>query len=661
MKRKIITVILLPSLAAVLIGSTSQPGIASAAGPKSALASDSIQATAQSATPIDPLDLDAFLDDLLAAEMAEKHVPGVMVSVVQDGKLLLAKGYGYADLEGQVPVDPERTLFRVASLSKLFTWTAIMQLMEQGRLSLDTDINEYLDFDIPASFPQPITLRHLLSHTAGFEDIGLSNFKLQVDEMTPLGDWLRSNLPARVFPPGEVIAYSNYGAALAGYIVERASGLPFDDYVEQNVFVPLGMARSTFRQPLPENLAADMAKGYNYTGGQYVEGSFVFDVPYPAGAMTASAADMARFMVAHLQNGELDGRRILQEDTALQMHTRLYAPDPRLDAGMAHGFFDNTVNGQRILYHGGNLVTFNSGLYLIPEHNVGIFISTNGTSGATAVYSTVGALLDRYYPVTDPPVPESAAGFAERIAPYLGAYSKARDNFTSFERINGVFAPIRASLGSDGTLVLSGSSRTLRFAELEPGLLQDVADPGNRLAYHTGPDGRRFLTGVLGIGDPFALFRTPWYGTGRLHLLLISSGTLLLLGALIAWPIGFFIGRRRQPPASQPTPLPARLARWAAALFGLLLLVCLLGFAAIFANILPGFGVPRIWFGTPPLLSILIALSYVLGVLALAMLVFAVLAWVRRYWSLGGRIFYTLLALFALLITWSLVYWNLLL
>jgi CubicO group peptidase (beta-lactamase class C family) len=654
MKTEIVQVISVLMLATIYIRAAPQPGFASASAQTSALE----QAATQSPEPIDPEELEVFLDDLLTAEMADKHVPGAVVAVVQDGSLLLAKGYGYADLEGQVPVDPERTLFRTASVSKLFTWTAVMQLVEQGRLSLDTDINEYLDFAIPTTFPEPITLRHLLSHTPGFEEKGLNNYKLQAEQVSPLDGWLKANLPARVFPPGEVIAYSNYGAALAGYIVERVSGLPFSEYVEQNIFAPLGMARSTFRQPLPKTLAADLAKGYKYTNGQYVEGSIVFDQPYPAGALSATASDMARFMIAHLQNGELNGRRILQEETALQMHSQLYTPDPRLNGGMAHGFFENTVNGQRVIWHGGNLITFLNGLYLIPGQNVGLFISTNSTGGAAAIPTVIKAFFNRYYPAADPPAPQPAAGFTERIAPYLGEYTAARSNFTSFEKFNRLTTSINAGLDSDSNLVIAG----FRFAELEPGLLQDIGNPANRLVYRTSPDGRLFLTGVLGVtGDPFALFRTPWYGARNLHLLLFLSGTLLFLSALIAWPIGFFAQRRKQPPASRPTPLPARLARWAAALFGMLWLVSLLGFASIFADILPGLGVPRMYVETVPALNFILALSFVLGGLALAILVFAVLAWVRRYWSLCGRIFYTLLALLAMLLTWWLLYWNLLL
>jgi CubicO group peptidase (beta-lactamase class C family) len=649
MKTILVQIISVIMLAAILMCSAVQPGFAAAAGEIAA----SGQTTTQPAAPIESQELEAFLDDLLAVEMAEQHIPGAVVAVVQDGSLLLAKGYGYADLDGQIPVDPERTLFRVGSVSKLFTWTAVMQLLEQGKLSLDTDVNEYLDFAIPTTFPEPITLRHLMSHTPGFEFKGTNLWRLQAEQMVPLGAWLKDNLPARVFPPGEVAVYSNYGTALAGYIVERVSGRPFNEYVEQNIFTPLAMTRSTFRQPLPANLAADLATGYSYTDA-YLEGGFEFQLPFPVGALSATATDIARFMIAHLQNGELDGQHILLEKTALQMHSQLYTPDPRLES-MAHGFFENTVNGQRILSHGGDTLLFHSGLYLLPGQNVGLFISTNGIRGRDVVDAVRKAFLDRYYPAAKPPAPQSAAGFAERIAPYLGKYTKAQSNFTTYEKIYSVFSPINASLDSDGALMVAQPGRVLHFEEVEPGLLQDLDDPDNQWVFGTGPGGRLFLIS----SEPFPLFRTPWYGTGTLHLLLFVSGTLLFLGALIVWPIGFFTRRRKRSLGSQPTPRPAWLARWAAALFGILWLVILLGIMSIFIDILPVFGSPRIIFETVPLLNILLSLSYVLGGLALAILVFAVLAWVRRYWSLGGRIFYSMLALVALLLTWSLAYWNL--
>ncbi len=603
----------------------------------------------------DPKELEAFLDDLMAEQMAENHVPGAVVAVVEDGRAVLIKGYGYADTAGQTRVNPEQTLFHVASISKLFTWTAVMQLVERDMLSLDSEVNEYLDFTIPDTFPEPIRLRHLMSHTSGFEDKSLDMWTTRADQLVPLNEYLEANMPARVFPPGEFIAYSNYGSALASYIVERVSGLPFSDYAEQYILKPLGMARSTFRQPLPESLAADLAKGHNYSNGQYVAGN-VYLQPYPAGSLSATAADMARFMIAHLQNGELEGQRILLEETALQMHSQLYTPDPRLD-GVAHGFFERSLNGQHLLSHGGNFINSNSFVYIIPDQNAGFFISTNSTGGGHAIQSIVEAFIDYRYPVAESAAPHSTPGFAERIAPYLGEYTSARGNFTSFEKVNSVFTPINVSLDDDSNLVIADS----RFAEVEPGLLTDVNDPDNRLVYRVNPDGRLILTGATTIYESYANFKTPWYGTGKLHLLVIGIGTLLFLAALIAWPVRFIFKRRQRRATSLPGVLTTRLARWSVALFGLILVLVSLGFASIFADILPGYGVPSIWFDTPPILTIILSLAYVLGGLTVAILIFAALAWAKRYWSLGGRVFYSLLALSALLMSGSLVYWDLLL
>ena len=471
------------------------------------------------------------------------------------------------------------------------------------------------------------------------------------------------NFPGRVRPPGEIAGYSNYNPMLAGYIVTRVTGQPYDQYVHEHIFEPLGMTHSNVHVQIPEDLRPYLSKSYIYVDGALQQFPDYVGQPagMPSGSHQMSVTDMARFMIAHLQGGfygdASSEMRILEESTARQMHSTLYTPDPRLNGGMAYGFFENTLNGQRVISHGGSLVTFHSHLLLIPEQNVGLYISTNGTRGAATTVAVINAFLDRYYPVAEASDMQSAAGFAERIAPYLGEYTQARSNFTTYEKIYQVFTPINASLDSDGVLVVSRPGRVWRFAEVEPGLLQDLDDPDNRWVYRPGPGGRLYL---ITSHPSLPLFRTPWYGTGILHMLLFAGGTLLFLGALIVWPIGYFAGRRkRSMDSSLPIPGPARLARWAAAFFGLLWLVVLLGITSIFMDIVPVFGYPRIIFEAVPRLNVLLALSYGLAGLALAILVFAVLAWVRSYWRLGGRIFYTLLALFALLLTWSLAYWNL--
>ena len=296
--------------------------------------------------PTDPAELEAFMDDLLGRQMEDHHIAGAAVSVVKDGKLFFAKGYGYANLEKGIPVDPEQTSFRIGSVTKLFTWTAVMQLVEQGKLDLDADINTYLDFRIPDTYPQPITLKHLLTHTPGFEDRFFEVLASDADDLTPPRQWLVSHMPARVRPPGDCAAYSNYGTALAGYIVARVSGQPYDQYIQEHILSPLGMVHSTAQSPIPPHMHAHASTGYTYVDGALQAFPDYLGQPalVPGAGISASATDMARFMIAHLQSGayadaDIANARILKESTAQQMHSTVYAHDPRL-LGTAYGFFD---------------------------------------------------------------------------------------------------------------------------------------------------------------------------------------------------------------------------------------------------------------------------------------------------------------------------------
>ncbi len=609
------------------------------------------KAAALQAGPSDPAEMEAFFDGLMTARMEADHIPGAVVSVVKDGQLFFAKGYGYADLEQRIPVDPERTLFRPGSVSKLFVWTSVMQLVEQGKLSLDVDINQYLDFTIPATFAEPITLENLLTHTPGFEDKGDGLFLLRAEDMGSLESFVKNYMPARVFPPGKLGAYSNYGTALAGYIVQRVSGMPFDEYVEKNILLPLGMTHSTFRQPLPAALAPDMAQGYNFVGGEYLKGGFEFIQAYPAGALSATATDMAKFMIAHLQNGTYGDVQILQAATAQQMHGNLFSHDPRID-GMAYGFFVNTVNGLRVISHGGDTILFHTGLFLIPEQNVGLFVSTNGVGGASNGEAVMKAFLDRYYPGDESSDPQPPADFAQRIAPYLGEYMLARSNFTTFEKVISLTSPVNISVNGDGYLVVSMMGQVTQYVEIEPGLLQNRLEPADRAVYMMDESGQRYIL----PSAPFAFMQTPWYATLVFNGFLLILGLVLIVGALIGWLMDFFRWLRQR----ERRPLGAILGRVAAALFGLLFLFFVILFFSLFADILPAYGVPRIFFEVPPIMSVAMVLPIILALAAVLMLVFMALAWIKRYWKLKGRIHYTILTLSALSLVWLLVYWNLL-
>jgi CubicO group peptidase (beta-lactamase class C family) len=364
-------------------------------------------APSQALGPTDPAELEAFLDGLLEKEMEEYHIAGAAIAVVKDGQLFYTKGYGYADLENKIPIDPEQTPFRIGSTNKLVTWTAVMQLVEQGKLDLDADVNSYLDFQVPDTYPQPITLRHLMTHTAGFEDLYLDFVSLEESkEVLPPGEFLASHIPGRVFPPGEVASYSNYGAALAGYIVARASGQSYDQYVQEQILDPLGMTHSSALAPLHPEVMNQVSVGYQYTDGAFeIYPKFFGPLDFaPMGYMVASATDMARFMIAHLQ-GSFYGDatteiHILKEATVQQMHSTIFTHDPRL-LGTAYGFFDFSDNGQRTIGHSGEAEPMHSLLLLLPDQNLGVFIAYNTLDIGSLTTQHLGfqrAFFDHYYP-----------------------------------------------------------------------------------------------------------------------------------------------------------------------------------------------------------------------------------------------------------------------
>ncbi|MGH8236058.1 MAG: serine hydrolase domain-containing protein, partial [Steroidobacteraceae bacterium] len=424
-------------------------------------------------------DLEAFIDGVMATQLRSQHVAGATIAIVRDGQLFFAKGYGYEDVERKVPVDPEKTLFRVGSISKLFTATAVMQLVEAGKLDLDADVNTYLtDFKIPDTYPEPVTIRNLLTHTAGFEDGGLGYFmERSADGIMPLGAFLALHMPARVRPPttdfasSTGAAYSNWGAALAGHIVATVSGVPFDEYVEQRILQPLGMARSTFREPLPAELAVRMSGGYTFANGVFSRHGFAYIHNFgPAGSLSSTAADMAKFMIAHLQDGVLGDRRILREETARLMHARALSPDPAVN-GMCLGFYDTWVNGRRLIGHDGGVPSFVSDLMLIPEANVGLFVSTNSSAGGNAIRELENAFMDRYFPARLPDI-KSALDSAARAARYSGTYRAQRRSYTKLDKIAAATGDIHVQPGPDGTLLISSSDGPRPAVEIGEGVFR---------------------------------------------------------------------------------------------------------------------------------------------------------------------------------------------
>lgn len=303
------------------------------------------------ATPVTPgrlAGLPDFIDGVVAQQIATREVAGAIVTVVHGGEVLFTRGYGHADIEKDMPVDPQRTVFRPGSVSKLFTWVALMQQVERGRVDLNADVNTYLDYKIPQRGARPIRVRDLLSHSPGLSDVG----GLTVDDVGKLRnypEWLKARAAAPLWEPGTEISYSNYGAALAGYIVERVSGEPFADYIEKHLIAPLGMASTTFREPLPAGISPYMATGYAFSEGRLAPKPFeFFSNVMPAGSASATGPDMARFMLAILGEGRLGSARILKPESVRLLQSNSLANAPRLP-GMAHGFMVAREAGPRMV------------------------------------------------------------------------------------------------------------------------------------------------------------------------------------------------------------------------------------------------------------------------------------------------------------------------
>ena len=616
------------------------------APPESEMQTPARAGTPLAAGPRDPAEIGPFMDGLMAGTMKEKTIAGATVSVVRDGRIVFARGYGYADLDTHRPVDPERALFRIGSVSKLFTWTAVMQLVEAGELSLEEDINRYLDFEIPATYPEPITLWHLLTHTPGFEDRAFALFS---ESEEPRGQFLERHMPVRVRPPGQYSVYSNYGTALAGYIVERVSGESWESYIESHILEPLGMQHTTGRQPVPEHLAADMSKGYDLEGAGLAEEPFEILLPFaPAGSISASATDMARFMIAHLQNGRFGDARILQDSTARLMHGLAFTHAEGFN-GYALGFYEQTSHGVRLIGHGGDTQWFHTNLTIAPEHGWGIFVSYNsGPGGELSFGPFLQRVLDHYYPVETPAL---ASAHDTVDATYVGRYRVNRASYTTMEKSAGLASAVVVARDENPAVMLLDSPLgTMRLVSVAPDVFHEL-DGTERVAFRRDDSGQ--VTHLFLESAPmFGMERLSWYESPSLHQLLLAIAVLVLISTPIV-VLGSWILHRRFRELPRLTGRQ-RLARWYAILVAVLALGFTIGLISFASN------PTALIKGTTEGLNVVLTLPLLIAASALVLVWFTVSAWRNRWWGGWGRIHYTAVALAAIVLTTVLAYWNLL-
>jgi CubicO group peptidase (beta-lactamase class C family) len=605
-----------------------------------------------------PDDVSAFLDGIMPQQLARENVAGAVISIVKGGKVIFAKGYGYSDVEKKTPVSADNTLFRPGSISKLFTWTAVMQLVEQGKLDLDRDVNDYLDFKIPQTYPKPITLRNIMTHTPGFEEAVQELFVADANDLKPLDQYVKEHLPARIFPPGTTPAYSNYATTMAGYIVQRTSGQDYFDYIDEHIIKPLGMTHSTFRQPLPSDLAPLMSKGYEVASEPAKK--FEFVEAAPAGSSSVSAMDMTHFMLAHLQDGHYEGVQILKPETAQMMHSRQFANLPDMNA-MCLGFYEETRNGHRIIGHAGDTEYFHSDLHLILDQQVGFFISYNSAGkgeirGREAVWH---AFLDRYLPIElKDEAPVATAG--QDAQTVSGHYMSSRRSETNIFAVLNPVGEAKVVVNNDGTISAGEfkdeSGQPVKFREIGPMMFRDVKDQ-DRIAFKRDDSGNL----VLVMDFPFmVLQRTSWWENSALQLPMIIGSLIVFVLTLILWPVMALLRRHYAKPLIL-TPQQRRM-RLLVRLACIAFIIFFAAFLGFFAAALKDIGMlsPK---GNPWLR--LIQVFGWLGVIGTVIALFdAVRSWQEPARWLWSKIGDTLIALACIgavcfIFTWHMLHWTL--
>jgi CubicO group peptidase (beta-lactamase class C family) len=536
-------------------------------------------------------DLDAWLDGYMPYALSSGDIAGAVVVVVKDGQVLTEKGYGYADVKTHRRVDPKADLFRPGSISKLFTWTAVMQQVEAGKIDLDGDINKYLDFKIPPRDGQPVTMRNLMTHTGGFAETIKHLFTTDPKQLRPLGPFLASWTPNRIFAPGEVPAYSNYGAALAGYIVQRVSGEPFEDYIRRHIFAPLDMQHASFRQPLEPRLLAGMSSGYHL--GSQPKVAYELLAATPPGGLAVTGDDMTRFMIAHLQNGQYNGQRILSDATARQMHAPQRQLVPHVN-GMDLGFYSEDANGHVIIGHGGDLIAFHSDLHLLLNDNVGIFISMNSAGKGPATGTIRTALLqgfmDRYFPASGQRLP-TAPTAKEHARQMAGIYWSSRRTDSGFLRALNLIGQTKVKANDDGTMVVSSytddAGAPLVWREVGPYVWQDASGKRNMAARVEG--GKIVYFGMANHAAFMVEQPVPGWASQSWNIPLFFFTLAVLLGCVLLWPVQAIVRWRH----GERFPLKGRTAMlYRAVRIGALFdLLALAGFVKIATSIQGDLGI----------------------------------------------------------------------
>ena len=630
------------------------PVAAPPAHPPSAAPAPATPAAGAETHPLTPSDLEAFFDGIFPLQLERSDIAGTTVLVMKDGQILFEKGYGFADAKSRKPVDPRNTIFRLASISKLFTWISIMQLRDQGKVDIDADVNRYLDFKIEPAFGKPITLRNLMTHTGGFEEMIDDIIVLDPRREPSLRDDLIVNQPRRLFPPGEVPAYSNYGVGLASYIVQRVSGERFEQYVQDHIFTPLAMKRSSFYQPIQKELAPLVSEGYRDDTTKPPVGFEMLN-PVGAGGLSSTAADMGRFGQALLNGGALDGQRILKASTLAEMWTPQFQASRQLPP-ICMGFYQNWRNNLRWIGHEGDLTAFHSLFFVEPAEKMVLFVSYNSAGGGGKPRSElINAFSDRYFPGAPPvnAVKNPPADFRD----IAGTYQFTRRADSTKLHLTAIGGQTTAAVDGDGVLTVS-SFRDLRgHAEKYKLVGKDQWQTDDQDRVFAIRDGGNRVVRIAFDFPGEQLERVAWYANESWVLPALCISYTILAVAVLAGLLRF--GRRlvfRKRPRWEPQPRTIRLT-FAPRIAALLWVVFIGAIAAFFA--IRGDDVispTPAWFGWFTMVNWMTAVCLLLSVLAVLR---AILIWFHHDLRWITRVKFTLVGLACLFLGWCAIFYHL--
>jgi len=489
--------------------------------------------------------VEAFVDGVVKPLMAEGHSPSGVFMLMKNGKVILRKGYGWQNVEQGIPVDPSTTLFRPGSISKLFTWVSVMQLVERGKLDLDSDVNDYLrTFRIEDAYPgNPITLRHCMTHTSGFEDGFLGYLIIEDPErIIPLNESLKRYQPVRVNPPGKIGAYSNYCTALSGLVVANVSGLPFNEYVKNNVFDVLGMKNSSFDEPLPDRLNQNMAVAYKYESGRYIARPYELITNFgPAGALAASADDMLLFGSALLNDGSNEYGRILQVESLDEMKMIQFTYNNRVK-GIGLGFLHYPWGNTDTFGHDGGTTAFFSHLGITPSADLVVFSSFSGPGGGKIHSTLVRQFYQEFFelpiPRETPPIDYSS----EEIHRYSGTYISWRGSFSKIEKLVGLVDQVKISPDGNAGLMIGDS----RFAAIENNLFRNLEN-SDLLAFQENDRGE--IVGYVRNGQTYAsMYKAGGYASGTINFGMLGLSVIVFAAVFLR----FLYQRERRQTFSGP-------------------------------------------------------------------------------------------------------------